>query len=172
MNMKQKQLIKTINQAYVKLSTLNNINWTPYRDNLFKLNLADEKMHRRTFGGHKRTFESPMADCARLFVVRHIAESLLKKYQYQVKDILHIKESAIKAQALAEIYADRIRDAWKDENIKALSELDYIALIDFAEYERQLENKKPSTDANGYFLGDDLTPEQEQHNLNIDAQSA
>lgn len=172
MNTKQKQLIKTINQAYVKLSTLNNINWTPYRDNLFKLNLADEKMHRKTFGGHKRTFESPMADCARLFVVKHIAESLTNPNQYKVKDILHIRESAIKAQALVENYADRIRDAWKDENIKALSELDYIALIDFAEYERQLENKKPSTDANGYFLGDDLTPEQEQHNLNIDAQSA
>ena len=170
--MKQKELIKTINQAYVKLSTLNNINWTPYRDNLFKLNLADEKMHRRTFGGHKRTFETPMADCARLFVVQHIAQALKNPNQYKVKDILHIRESAIKAQAITENYADRITQAWTGENIDELAELDYIALIDFAEYERQQENKRPSTDANGYFLGDDLTPEQEQHNLNIDAQNA
>ena len=144
MNTKQKELIKTINQAYVKLSTLNNINWTPYRDNLFKLNLADEKMHRRTFGGHKRTFETPMADCARLFVVQHIAQALKTPNQYKIKDILHIRESAIKAQALAENYADRITQAWTGENIDELAKLDYIALIDFAEYERQQENRKES----------------------------
>ena len=28
----------------------------------------------------------------------------------------------------------------------------------------------PSIDSNGYYMGDDLTPEQEQHNLNLDAQ--
>lgn len=142
MNMKQKELINTINQAYVKLSTLNNINWTPYRDNLFKLNLADEKMHRRTFGGHKRTFETPMADCARLFVVQHIAQALKTPNQYKIKDILHIRESAIKAQTLVENYADRITQAWTGENIDELAKLDYIALIDFAEYERQQENRK------------------------------
>ena len=136
MNTKQKELIKTINQAYVKLSTLNNINWTPYRDNLFKLNLADEKMHRRTFGGHKRTFETPMADCARLFVVQHIAQALKTPNQYKIKDILHIRESAIKAQALVNNYGKLILEAWKDENINDLAQLDYIALIDFEEFEK------------------------------------
>jgi hypothetical protein len=136
MNMKQKQLIKTINQAYVKLSTLNNINWTPYRDNLYKLNLADEKMHRRTFGGHKRTFETPMADCARLFVVQHIAQALKNPDLYKIQDILHIRESAIKAQALVNNYGKLVLEAWKDENINDLARLDYIALIDFEEFEK------------------------------------
>lgn len=32
------------------------------------------------------------------------------------------------------------------------------------------KENKPSIDSNGYYMGDNLTPEQEQHNLNIDAQ--
>lgn len=32
--------------------------------------------------------------------------------------------------------------------------------------------KEVSIDSNGYYIGDDLTPEQEQHNLNLDEQIA
>jgi len=143
MNMKQKEILDTINKAYKKLSVLNNITWTAYRENLFKLNLADEKTHRNSFG-IERTYETPMADCARLFVVQHIAQALKNPNQYKIKDILHIRESAIKAQALVENYADRITQAWTGEDIKALSELDYISLIDFAEYEKNQANRKES----------------------------
>ena len=134
MNKNQKQLVKRINEAYRKLSTLNNITWTAYRDELFNLNLKDEKKHRQSFGGHLGRFESSASDCARLFVFRHIAEALVNPNQYKIKDILHIRESAIKAQALVENYADRIIEAWKTEDIKELAELDYIELIDYEEF--------------------------------------
>jgi hypothetical protein len=134
MNKNQRQLVKRINEAYRKLSTLNNITWTAYRDELFNLNLKDEKKHRSSFGGHINRFESSASDCARLFVVRHIAEALTNPNQYKIKDILHIRESAIKAQALVENYADRIIEAWKTEDIKELATLDYIELIDYEEF--------------------------------------
>jgi hypothetical protein len=31
-------------------------------------------------------------------------------------------------------------------------------------------DKDTSIDSNGYYMGDDLTPEQEQHNLDLDKQ--
>lgn len=136
MNAKQKQTINTINRAYQKLHVLNNIKWTAYRDELFSMNLKDEKRHRDSFG-QGRIFETPRADCARLFVVRHIAESLIAPNLYSVADMLHIRESAIKAQALVNNYYKEIEKAWQDEDIKALANLDYIQLIDFEEYERQ-----------------------------------
>ena len=140
MNKTQKQTINIINRAYSKLSTLNNIKWTPFRDELFRLNLRDEKRHRQSFGSGRK-FDSPMADCARLFVVRNIAESLIAPNLYQVSDLLQVRESAIRSQALVNTYYDRIMDALKDEDIHELASLDYIQLIDYPEYERQQARK-------------------------------
>ena len=139
MNKHQKDTIKLVNEAYWKLSTLNNINWTPYRDDLFNMNLKDEKQLRKAFGGDSREYETPMADCARLFVVKHIAEAMTKENRYKIKDILHLKKSCIQAQALVENYQDRILEAWKGFDIQALADLDYILLIDYAHY---LENEE------------------------------
>ena len=134
--MKQKELINTINQAYSKLRVLNNITWTAYREDLFGMNLKDEKKHRQSFGGDHRKYETPMADCARLFVVQHIAQAIKNPDLYKIQDILHIRESAIKAQALVNNYGKLIVEAWKDEDINNLARLDYIALIDFEEFEK------------------------------------
>lgn len=142
MNKHQKDTIKLVNEAYYKLSTLNNINWTPYRDELFNMNLKDEKQHRKAFGGEVREYETPMADCARLFVVKHIAEAFIKPNRHTIKDILHIKKSCIQAQSLVENYQDRIVEAWKGFDIQALSELDYILLIDYAHYLENIERMK------------------------------
>jgi hypothetical protein len=142
MNKHQKDTIRLVNEAYYKLSTLNNINWTPYRDELFNMNLKDEKQHRKAFGGEVREYETPMADCARLFVVKHIAEAFIKPNRHTIKDILHIKKSCIQAQSLVENYQDRIVEAWKGFDIQALSELDYILLIDYAHYLENIERMK------------------------------
>ena len=142
MNKHQKETIKLANEAYYKLQTLNNINWTPYRNELFEMNLKDEKQHRKAFGGEVREYETPMADCARLFTVKHIAEALIKPNRHTIKDILHIKKSCIQAQSLVENYQDRIIEAWKGFDIQALSELDYILLIDYAHYLENIERMK------------------------------
>lgn len=147
MNKHQKNTIKLVNEAYYKLSTLNNINWTSYRDELFNMNLKDEKQHRNAFGGQGREYQAPMADCARLFSVKHIAEALIKPNQYKIADILRIKKSCIQAQALVDNYQDRILEAWAGFDIQALADLDYILLIDYEHYleneERMKEYNKP-----------------------------
>ena len=137
MNKEQKEIVKRINQAYSKLYILSNITWTPYRDELFKMNRQDEKRHR--FGDwseyHKNT--ATISDCARLFTVKHIAESLLTPNKYKVKDLLNIKKSCIYAQSLVDNYRDRIVKAWSDEDFTYLANLDYIALVNWELYQKQ-----------------------------------
>ena len=137
MNKEQKKIVKRINQAYSKLYILSDITWTPYREELFKMNRQDEKRHR--FGDwsefHKDT--ATISDCARLFTVKHIAESLLNPNKWNTKHLLNIKKSCLYAQSVVENYKDRILKAWQDEDIKYLADLDYIALVNWEFYQKQ-----------------------------------
>lgn len=142
MNKQQKEIIKRINKAYSKLYILSNITWTPYRDDLFKMIRKEEKRHR---GGNWSEYHQNSAsinDCARMFTVKYIAENLLKPDLHTVKDLLNIKQSCLYAQSLVENYGDRIRKAWIDEDIKYLSDLDYIALVDWEHYQEIQERYK------------------------------
>jgi len=142
MNKEQKQIIKTINQAYSKLDVLNNIRWTAFRDDLFDMNKKDEIRHRKSFDNRDYSGVASISDCAKLFVVHNIAESLLNKSKYTVKDLLIIRKSCIYSQSLVENYREIIEKAWKSENIKNLASLDYISLIDWDLYQETLNNRK------------------------------
>ena len=138
----QKEIIKTIDRAYSKLHVLNNIKWTAFRDGLFNMNKQDEIRHRKSFGERDYFGVASISDCARLFVVHNIAESLLNKYKYTIKDFLVIRKSCLYSQSLVENYRKEIEKAWLDENIKALADLDYISLIDWQLYQETLNNRK------------------------------
>ena len=144
MNKEQKEIVKKVNQAYSKLYVLNNIKWTSFRDKLFDMNKQDEKKHRTSFNdwasNHKDACN--ISDCARLFVVHNIAESLLNKYKYTIKDLLVIRKSCLYSQSLVENYRKEIEKAWIDEDIKALANLDYISLINWELYQETLNNRK------------------------------
>src|SRR6056300_1205542 len=119
MNKDQRQIKKIIDQAYSQLHILSNITWTPYRDELFELNKKDEKQHR--FNRPSSDFEASINDCAKMFTVKHIAESLLNVERWTVKDLLSIKKSCLYSQSLVENYRDRIVEAWKDQDLKYLA---------------------------------------------------
>ena len=139
MNKEQKEIIKRINKAYSSLFILSNITWTPYRDDLFNMNRKEEKQHRtcmdRWEEHHKNS--ASVNDCARLFTVKHIAESLLTPNKYKVKDLLNIKKSCVFAQSLVDNYKDRIVKAWSNEDFTYLANLDYIALVNWELYQEQ-----------------------------------
>ena len=142
MNKEQKQIIKTVNQAYSKLDVLNNIRWTAFRNDLFDMNKKDEIRHRKSFDNRNYSGVASISDCAKLFVVHNIAESLLNKSKYTVKDLLIIRKSCIYSQSLVENYREIIEKAWESENIKNLASLDYISLIDWDLYQETLNNRK------------------------------
>ena len=139
MNKEQKQIKKRIDQAYSKLHILSNITWTPYRDEIFDMNKKDEKRHR--FNRPSSDFEASINDCAKMFTVKNIAESLLNIEKWKVKDLINIRKSALYSQSVVENYRDRIVEAWKDEDLKYLADLDYIALINWTSYTEQQKRK-------------------------------
>jgi hypothetical protein len=142
MNKEQKQIIKTVNQAYSKLGVLNNIRWNAFRDDLFDMNKKDEIRHRKSFDNRNYSGVASISDCAKLFVVHNIAESILNKSKYTIKDLLIIRKSCIYSQSLVENYREIIEKAWESENIKNLANLDYISLIDWDLYQETLNNRK------------------------------
>ena len=142
MNKEQKQIIKTVNQAYSKLYVLNNINWTAYRDDLFNMNKQDEIKHRKSMSDRDYSNVASTSDCAKFFVVHNIAESLLNKFKYTIKDLLVIRKSCLYSQSLVENYREIIEKAWESENIKNLANLDYISLINWELYQETLDNRK------------------------------
>ena len=139
MNKEQKQIKKVIDKAYSELHVLSNITWTPYRDEIFDMNKKDEKRHR--YNRPSSDFEASVNDCAKMFTVKNIAESLLKADQYQVKDIIRIRKSCLYSQSVVENYRDKILDAWKDQDLKYLADLDYIALIDWKHHTEILQRR-------------------------------
>ena len=139
MNKQQKQIKKIIDQAYSKLHILSNITWTPYRDEIFDMNKKDEKRHR--YNRPSSDFEASINDCAKMFTVKNIAESLLNIEKWKVKDLINIRKSALYSQSVVENYKDKIVEAWKDEDLKYLADLDYIALINWTSYTEQQKRK-------------------------------
>ena len=139
MNNEQKKMCKVIDKAFSQLHILSNITWTPYRDVIFDLNKKDEKQHR--FNRPSSDFETSVNICAKMFTVKNIAESLLNVEKYKVKDLINIRKSAIYSQSVVENYRDKILDAWKDQDLKYLANLDYLALVDWNFYTEQKERK-------------------------------
>jgi hypothetical protein len=137
MNKDQKQIIKRIDQAFSKLYILSNITWTSYRDIIFNMNREDEKKHRSGDWQEYHKNSASINDCARMFTVKNIAESLLNEDRYKVKDLLNIRKSCIYCQSLVNNYGDRIKKAWIDEDINYLANLDYISLIDWESYKEK-----------------------------------
>ena len=137
MNKQQRKLKKVINTAYDKLHILNNITWSPYRDIIFNLNKEDEKKHRNagtSYTNQKRNYEMSINDCSKMFTVKNISESILKKEKYNIKDLIRIRKSAIYSQSVVENYEDKILVAWENEDINFLSNLDYMSLINWSYY--------------------------------------
>jgi len=139
MNNEQKKMCKVIDKAFSQLHILSNITWTPYRDVIFDLNKKDEKQHR--FNRPSSDFETSINICAKMFTVKNIAESLLNVEKYKVKDLINIRKSAIYSQSVVENYRDKILDAWKDQDLKYLADLDYIALIDWKHHTEILQRR-------------------------------
>jgi hypothetical protein len=139
MNKEQKQIKKIIDEAYGSLRCLNNITWTSYREDLLEMNKQDEKRHR--FNRPSSDFEASINDCAKMFAVQNIAESLLKENQFNIKDLINIRKSCLYAQSVVENYKDKILEAWKDQDIKYLADLDYISLIDWKHYQEIISRR-------------------------------
>ena len=118
---------KLIADGYGRLYGLNFVRWEHYRENLFKIERDYEKQHRS--GQYGRAHGMTINDAAKYFAVKHILDALEKPDRYTVADTLHIKASAIMAQALVAEYKDRISEMMDGFDIEAFSALDYAEMV-------------------------------------------
>lgn len=126
--MDKKESLKLIDKAYDQLECLNNITWTNYRDNLFKINKADEKQHDNLRPeGTSRGIT--ITEGAKLFTVTWIAQYLLGQKALDARDYINVRQSAFYAYSLAMTYKKEIMNAWKELDIKAIADIDYAELM-------------------------------------------
>ena len=131
--MTNQESIRLANKAYIALEGLNNFNWTSYREQLFDMAAKEERQHRSGDFAEYHRGAASVADCARHFVVRGIAEALTAKRKYTIKDLLHIRPSCLLAASLVENYRKEIRAMLKGYDLKALAALDYCVLVQVTE---------------------------------------
>lgn len=128
-----KSTVKLANSAYDKLQFLDNKSWTSHRERCFQLAREEEKRHRGagpSFAIHHKGAAS-IADCARQFVVKRIAEYLLmdRSKWPTGRDLIHTQPSALYACGLADEFGDEIRKGWAGFDLNQLASLDYCVLV-------------------------------------------
>lgn len=125
--------IKLINRVYSALAyRLDNKGNRRYMSELFDMERDYEKRH-RAFTGRQNYGKLTMALAARLISAQHVIDGL--NTRYTVKDSLHVKDSVIMAQAIAENFPDEIAEALDDLSPVEVSEFRALAYHELVEGE-------------------------------------
>ena len=120
------QSLKTIEKAYNALPYMSD-GFKEVKRVLFEANLTGEKQHRKFTSPRSAGFSTTAA--AKLFTVRHLAESLENPDRYSVDDILCIRLECLKAQAYAKRHREEITAAWSAAGIDRAE----VLALDYAE---------------------------------------
>ena len=124
---KQKALI---NDCYDRLDVLNEINWTRYRDDLFKMEKKSERDHRkcRFDGGEYSKRAISINDSARYFACKHILDALVQEPP-NLKGFLSLKRSIFYGHSLVANYRTRIEGCLDGFNFRDFKKLNYVDLV-------------------------------------------
>lgn len=125
-----KQKIALVDAAFVQLECLNNIQWTPYRENLFRLAIEGEKSHRGSDFARFHRDAVTVSQCARMFTVRWIAGFLCRADKMPtIKNVLSLRPDVVLAAGLVANYRQEIRKALRKFDLKELAALDYVEFV-------------------------------------------
>tara|TARA_R110002153_G_scaffold157765_1_gene309831 strand:+ start:759 stop:1169 length:411 start_codon:yes stop_codon:yes gene_type:complete len=124
----EKRIIK---DGFERLRILDNQTQTSYRRNLFNANRREERQHRSGWcNGRGYPKSATVSIAAQYFTVKDILAALDRDYKlWTVKDSLHIKETAIQAQALAENYAEILTEQFGGFDRDGFKSLDYSKMV-------------------------------------------
>jgi len=131
-NKEKKEIIKLAEKLYGNFRFLNNITWKPYLAELYEMNLKDEKKHRSA--SLDREWETSKNDCALVFTVQHICQSLLDENKYTLKDLLHLRASCLYAQSIALNFKDEILKNADLEDIKKFARIDHMIFYNYEDW--------------------------------------
>ena len=126
---------RLIENGFQRLNTLDNQTWTAYRRDLFNANRSMERQHRNGWcGGREFPKSATLSIVAQYFTVKDILDALDCEHEpYTIADSLIIKETAIKAQALAENYTELLTEQFTGFNRDGFKALDYSKMVETKE---------------------------------------
>jgi len=124
---KQKALI---NDCYDRLNVLNDVTWTRYRDDLFKMERKSERDHRNTWCDGREYSKRAISinDSARFFACKHILDALVQEPP-SIKGFLSLKRSIFYGHSLVANYRTRIERCLDGFNFRDFKQLDYVDLV-------------------------------------------
>jgi len=124
---KQKTLI---NDCYDRLDVLNDVTWTRYRDDLFKMERKSERDHRNTWCDGREYSKRAISinDSARFFACKHILDALVQEPP-SLKGFLSLKRSIFYGHSLVANYRTRIERCLDGFNFRDFKQLDYVDLV-------------------------------------------
>ena len=124
---KQKALI---NDCYDRLNVLNDVTWTRYRDDLFKMERKSERDHRNTWCDGREYSKRAISinDSARYFACKHILDALVQEPP-SVKGFLSLKRSIFYGHSLVANYRTRIERCLDGFNFRDFKKLNYVDLV-------------------------------------------
>lgn len=129
--MTRKKQITLAREAFDLLLPLDNLSWHPYVSRLLAMCKEEEKAH-RGFGTDFNAYHpnaATLADCAKAFAVKRIAEYLLGDPMPKGKDFLHCQKSCFQAAGLVNEYRKEIQGAWAGIDYAQLRDIDYVVLV-------------------------------------------
>lgn len=128
MTLTKKEQLKLINEAFQRINyVLSIVSWGQYGDIYYKMNLEEEKAHRR-LKPEDVVCGLTQTQAVKLFYVKQIADFLLGADKPLVEHYLSYRKSVYYAYALVHDYEDKLRDELKDIDLEALTQLDYAEL--------------------------------------------
>lgn len=139
--MRTAEINAIVDKAYDALDVVNNMTWTPYRDNCYAMAVAEERTHRRMglHIGHAYPRGATVEAAAKLFVVKRIAEALTASEQgstrkLTIRDLIRVQPSACYAASIAANYGAECMTALGRERLGQLAdELDYVQFVNDGE---------------------------------------
>lgn len=123
--------LKLIAKAYEALEHVFYSKTYNHADQAYKTSLGEQKQH-RGFASDFAAYHPNAAtanQCARMFVVRRVAEYINGERLPAIKDYFHTQQSAFMCAAIALEYGDEVRRAWAEFDLNELAALDYCELV-------------------------------------------
>lgn len=128
--MTKKEQIKLIGRAFDRLDyALGQVSRGQYGSKLFKMIQAEERQHRRSFGGHDRAWGLSIAEASRLFYARSLVCYLSGDTLPRLQDYLWTRESDFLAGALVSEYPEELKKAIHGLDLEAIKAVDYAELV-------------------------------------------
>jgi hypothetical protein len=146
MTSQEKKNFREVEKAFRQIQyALSSLSWGQYGQNYFKLNLQEARQWDKARPSDCRRGLS-VTEEAKLFFVKWLVDYIDGKQKAPtIKDVLHLKPSAVMGATLCANFPEEIKKALRGEAIPGTAEeirLDIIEALDYAELVKSDEEKE------------------------------